>query len=694
MDNATPDLDHLRGWLAVTEARVRHAIAARWADDPTPDDPVRGLYISEADVERLLAGPAPLAVADVAERVAQLEADAQQAVEDGVPFRLTTLAATFGLARLDLEILLITLLPDLDSRFERLFGYLQDDVTRRRASIGLVLELLGRGPLDGQARARLTPEAPLVNAMLIEVGDGGRPLLTRSLRVDDRVSAHLLGDDQLPERLARLLVDIPSVPLTGAAEVARALRAGSRTVYVQQDARSAGLATAACGIREAGGSALVIDAERLPGDESPELLRSAVREAGLRNSGLVIGPIDALVEEDPAGIEVLSKAVTPVVVVGSAGWDPAWLAEVPATVPAASVDPAARVQLWRNVTAADVGFDAAEATAQFRLRPEQALRAWQAAANHATAQGTQVGPDDLRLGARLQNAGRLDHLARRISPSAGFADLVLPTRVMSLLREIVERARHREQVLDEWHMGGRSEKGRGITSLFAGESGTGKTLSAEVIATELGLDLYVIDLSTVVDKYIGETEKNLERIFSRAEDVNGILFFDEADALFGKRSEVSDARDRYANLEIAYLLQRMERFDGITILASNLRANLDEAFTRRIDVLIDFPSPEEEDRRRLWELHLPATLMRDDQLDLDYLAKAFELAGGDIRNVTLAAAYAAAVDGTAVGTHHLIRATAREYRKLGRLVTESEFGPYYDLVTNKSEPEGDPDGPR
>lgn len=158
MTTATRDLDHLRGWLAVTEARVRHAIAARWADDPEPDDPVRGLYISEADVERLLAGPEPVAVADVADRVAQLDVDAQQAVEDGEPFRLTTLATTFGLTRLDLEILLVALLPDLDARFERLFGYLQDDVTRRRASIGLVLELLGRGPLDGQARARLTSE--------------------------------------------------------------------------------------------------------------------------------------------------------------------------------------------------------------------------------------------------------------------------------------------------------------------------------------------------------------------------------------------------------------------------------------------------------------------------------------------------------------------------------------------------------
>ena len=230
-------------------------------------------------------------------------------------------------------------------------------------------------------------------------------------------------------------------------------------------------------------------------------------------------------------------------------------------------------------------------------------------------------------------------------------------------------------------MGAGGTRGIGVTALFAGDSGTGKTMAAEVVAGDLGLDLYVIDLSTVVDKYIGETEKNLDRIFTEADRVNGVLLFDEADALFGKRSEVKDAHDRYANVEVAYLLQRMERFDGLAILTTNLRANLDEAFLRRLDALVDFPMPEEDHRRRLWERHLPPTLPRAGDLDLDFLAARFKLTGGNIRNICVAAAYLAAAEDRPVAMADLVRATEREYRKLGHLTVEAEFGSYLELVT-------------
>jgi SpoVK/Ycf46/Vps4 family AAA+-type ATPase len=183
-----------------------------------------------------------------------------------------------------------------------------------------------------------------------------------------------------------------------------------------------------------------------------------------------------------------------------------------------------------------------------------------------------------------------------------------------------------------------------------------------------------------VDKYIGETEKNLDRIFAEADRVNGVLLFDEADAIFGKRSEVRDARDRYANVEVAYLLQRMERFDGLAILTTNLRANLDDAFTRRIDVIVDFPMPEEEDRLALWRLHLPPELPQSDELDLKFMAERFRLSGGNIRNICVTAAYFAAEAERPVAMADLVRATDREYRKLGRLTVESEFGEYLDLV--------------
>jgi SpoVK/Ycf46/Vps4 family AAA+-type ATPase len=235
-------------------------------------------------------------------------------------------------------------------------------------------------------------------------------------------------------------------------------------------------------------------------------------------------------------------------------------------------------------------------------------------------------------------------------------------------------------VLDEWGMGRTSLKGRGVTALFAGDSGTGKTMSAEVIAGSLGLDLYVIDLSTIVDKYIGETEKNLDRVFTEADRVNGVLLFDEADAIFGKRSEVKDARDRYANVEVAYLLQRMEQFDGMAILTTNLRANVDEAFLRRLDAIVDFPLPEIDDRRRLWERNLSAGAPKADDIDLDFLARHFTLSGGNIRNVAVGAAFLAAEAALPLDMKDLVRETAREYRKLGRLCVEAEFGPWFPLV--------------
>jgi SpoVK/Ycf46/Vps4 family AAA+-type ATPase len=226
----------------------------------------------------------------------------------------------------------------------------------------------------------------------------------------------------------------------------------------------------------------------------------------------------------------------------------------------------------------------------------------------------------------------------------------------------------------------RGGRGRGIVALFAGDSGTGKTMSAEVIAAELGLDLYTVDLATVVDKYVGETEKNLERIFSEASGVNAVLLFDEADAIFGKRSEVRDAHDRYANIESAYLLQRMESFDGLAVLATNLRANLDEAFTRRLDTVVDFPVPDVGLRLAIWRRCLAAPLPVAADVDLDYCARSFELSGGNIRAAAVTAAYLAAEADAPVGMAMVIAAVHEEYRKLGRLVLEREFGPYLAML--------------
>ena len=284
---------------------------------------------------------------------------------------------------------------------------------------------------------------------------------------------------------------------------------------------------------------------------------------------------------------------------------------------------------------------------------------------------------DVDAAVRRLASGHLDRLATRIRPRRRWDDLVLPDEQMAGVREIATRYRHRGTVFGDW--GYQPLPTTGTVALFAGPSGTGKTLAAEVISADLGLDLYKLDLSSVVSKYIGETEKNLEQVFVAAEAADVVLFFDEADSLFGRRSEVSDSHDRYANIEVAYLLQRLERHEGLVILATNLQKNIDDAFLRRIHVAVEFPLPDPPERRTIWERSLPAGAPVG-ELDLAFLAERFRLTGGSIRNVTLAAAFQAAELGSAITMELVVGALRRELAKLGRLVTEDEFGPWFDTA--------------
>jgi len=273
---------------------------------------------------------------------------------------------------------------------------------------------------------------------------------------------------------------------------------------------------------------------------------------------------------------------------------------------------------------------------------------------------------------RAQARSRLDDLAQRIEPSAGWEDLVLPEPQRQLLAEIAGQVRQRPRVYDAWGFGGAGIRGLGISALFAGPSGTGKTMAAEVLARELRLDLYRIDLSQVVSKYIGETEKNLRRVFDAAEGGGSILLFDEADALFGKRSEVKDSHDRYANIEVSYLLQRMESYRGLAILTTNLKNALDPAFLRRLRFVVSFPFPDAAQREEIWRRVFPS-LTPTEMLDAGRLAR-LNVAGGHIRNIALHAAFLAAEADEPVRMAHVLRAARGEYAKLEKTLTEAEIG--------------------
>jgi ATPase family associated with various cellular activities (AAA) len=683
-------LTYLLGRIAIVEARVRSAVDRRRADDPDPGDRFRGLYISDAQVDGLLTNPAAALIEDpwtaaAVDALAALDRAADAAEAAGQDIRLRRLARAFQLEPDDVELLLIALAPDLDPRFERLYGYLHDDVSRRRASAGLALELAGTGSgvSSGAERVRLGPHGTLVSNGLVLVEDADRPFLTRSLRVADRVTAHLLGDDKPDAAIADLLIESRPSPIGDVELLARALDSGIPLVYIRERAGASGRSLAAAALERIGRPVLQLDLARLGANDSPRDVAAATsREAGLRGAGIVAGPIETMAERGAAAVRAFGECRAPVIMIGNRPWDPTWAREAALLLDAPVASIAERHELWLGSLNGDrpVGFDPAVVTLAFRLAPDQIARAAQAARRATVAAARPMTVADIASGARAQNAAGLERLARRIEPAASWADLVLPEESEAQIRELAARARHRDKVIGEWGMGGGNSRRLGITALFAGDSGTGKTMSAEVLAGDLGFDLYVIDLSTVVDKYIGETEKNLDKIFTEADRVNGVLLFDEADALFGKRSEVKDARDRYANVEVAYLLQRMESFEGLAILTTNLRANVDEAFIRRLDAIVDFAMPEEEHRRQLWARNLPAAVPKSDDIDLAFLARRFKLSGGDIRNICVAAAYLAAAAGRAVSMGDLIRATEREYQKLGRLTVEAEFGQYMAMT--------------
>ncbi|WTX92537.1 ATP-binding protein [Streptomyces sp. NBC_00637] len=676
--------------LGALRDRVAALVDRRAAVDPTAADPLRGLYLSEEAVRHLLdggPGTPPDGPHSTADHIAAAPADVTHsgaapadpaaggpAADGPAPGDsagadpLAALATRLRLTELDAAILLIALAPDLDRAFEPLYGYLNDDVSRRRATVGLALELCGAPAHRAAARARFHSSAPLRAYGLLDVEEPERPFLSRSLRVPDRVLAHLLGDDTpdaaLHGHLHPLPPPLPADDETFVRRLAHRIREGGPlTAYLREHREGDGLAAITSALRAAGVGALRFTG---PDDRVPGLLR----EARLGGRAIVLsglpdqpGPLIAALADAP-DVTVLLTDPRP--------YDPHWSTHDPLVLEAPRRR-AGGTAAWAAVldsadapaTAPD--FDLAATVAPYRLGGERVARAARAASVLAAFEGGPLTADHVRLAARQQSASGLERHARRIRPDVGWEDLVLPERPLTQLRELALRARHRDRVLGDWRLSAGGGRGRGVLGLFAGESGTGKTLSAEVVAAELGLDMYVVQLSSVVDKYVGETEKNLERIFSEADRTDAVLLFDEADAVFGKRSEVKDAHDKYANMESAYLLQRLESFDGIALLTTNLRANIDEAFTRRLDLVVDFPFPDAGQRLALWRhglRHVPCAA----DVDPGPLAKDFELAGGSIRSAVVTAAYLAAGRDERVGDGDLLEGARREYRKAGRLV--------------------------
>jgi len=697
---------HLRAELARLDVLIRREVRRWQLAGQNLNDDFRGLYVSDAEADALLERPfgtgwGRLVTLDEAEAKGFAEAYAraekqalsfvEAAHKRGLTSRLTHLAQDFDLDRFSLDVLLICLAPTLDLRYERLYGYLQDNVNHKRPGVNLVLDLLCEPGPERLAYWRcFSDDAPLFKHRLLErQPDPNKPtLLAETLAVDDAVVAWLLGAYQ-PQADLGAHADL-SQPRPNDADALLATPYSSllasfpaeRPLLIFYGLDHASQAAAARQFAAHQQRALLsVDLRAITQDGVAPLraLRSALRDARLTGAIPFLSGWEAgLGESAPLPVLLAELFAFPdvAIVASRTAWQAEgmgrerrlfWL-EFPLP------DYPQRRTVWRHFLGDSLThFDLATLAGQFILTTGQ-IRDAVASARDAGAQaGREVEGADLFAAARQHSNPRLAALARKLSPRYGWADVILPDEQVAILHEIIATVRGRPQVLEGWGVGQKLASSAGVTVLFAGPPGTGKTMSAEVIAGELGLDIYKIDLSTVISKYIGETEKNLEKIFNEAEASNAILFFDEADAIFGKRSEVRDSHDRYANIEISYLLQRMEAYDGVTILATNLRANMDEAFKRRLQLVVDFPFPKEADRLRIWQALFPTSVPRAPDIDLTLMARRFKLAGGSIRNVIISAAYRAAADGGVVTMDHLLHGTRRELQKMGRLAVEEEI---------------------
>ncbi|HHM04191.1 MAG TPA: ATP-binding protein [Gammaproteobacteria bacterium] len=632
----------------------------------------RYLVAEIARLRTLLARRAATKNDDGALARAEAEVAAARAALPG-PAALDVLVAAFGLTPFEKELLLLLAAVELDGATAELSALLNGTGQGRAVTFSLALVCLSEAHWSA-----LTPGAALRHWRLVEVGPG--ETLTHSpLRLDEWALHFITGAGQIDSRLHAVVTPLASdVALTPSqAELAGALlrlwqghdRGALPVVQLCGNGESAAhIAAVACA--RAGWSAFRLSAEDLPptSTERDAFIRLWEREMLLHGCALFVAAEDLDGPDQTRRLRgMLSRLRGPVVAVVAS---PVSLPErdnVTFDVPV--ISSGEQRALWRQAlgpAAEKLNGDVDRLVNQFRLDP-------QAIMNVGAALNGAAGQDGVELGQRLWQAcrrqarPRLEELAQPIRSKVGWDDLVLPELQRQTLAEISAQVRQRVKVYEDWGFAAKNARGMGVAALFHGPSGTGKTLAAEVLANELALDLYRIDLSTVVSKYIGETEKNLRRVFDAAEYGGAILLFDEADALFGKRSEVKDSHDRYANIEVSYLLQRMEAYRGLAILTTNQKQALDSAFLRRLRFVVRFPFPDAAQRAEIWRRAFPAQTPTE-ALDVYKLAR-LNVAGGHIRNIALNAAFLAADRGRPVTMAELRAAAQTEYAKLEKPVT-------------------------
>jgi AAA+ superfamily predicted ATPase len=697
---------HLRDELARVDLLVR-AQVVRWRRTiaaAKPPDLWGMMQISDAEIEQYLAtvpGPPGVVPESLAEMLRPFWNDEAEAAADillavsatppGVDLRVERLRTRFALDDAELDVILLALLPELDLRYRRIFGYLQDDASRASPPPDLIGEMLHpKAPTLEEKNALFDPSGALLRWRLVSVAD-------RAVRLDPRVASFLLGRDGVDRALARfvrsLQADVPFDKLFADAATVAALRdfaehGAAAPVVILQGPDGSGRAHAARAICHARGLRLLqFDVEQALRDPAQwdAVVALAYREALLQNAALYFTAAEKL---DPPLLDALLRTAGEMPVLTFVERETAGESARQSrclrfqfSVPHYELRRAVWLQslpAW-----ADRAEELNALAAAFQLTGGQiheAIAAAETLARRRSATEPRMTLDDLYESCRRQSGRRLLGFARRIEPTRGMSldDVILSRSGKRQLREVRNRVRLRPRLAKKTGVA----RGEGLLVLFAGPSGTGKTLAAEAIASEQGVDLYKVDASSVVSKWVGETEQNLSRVFAEAEGSDALLFFDECDSLFGQRGEINDAQDRWANQQINYLLQRVEDYAGVIILATNLRSNIDEAFARRIQSIVEFALPDAALRLELWKRSLQGWSGLSEEEELPRVADRFSLSGGSIRNIAIEAMFRAlAKERETLALRDVVASVAREYQKLGRPITKGEFGePFYGWV--------------
>lgn len=682
------------------------------------DDKVTAVptYVSDREVDWLLQRPQTFSQKTmtanelpidrlIREQQDSIVADVYRCEQTEIYLPLFSLAQLFDLSWLEMNVVLLCLAPELRRKYDRIYAFLQDDITRKCPSLDLALELF----VDDEnerwyARSLLSEDSRLFAYGLINVIDdqhspSGSSALSKMLQLDQRVVQFLLGKNECDIRISTfvqrlsLVNYIPCINEEQSQHQQQLLtRALSHTankespvqppvfhLYGGETTSKRDTAIALCQGLES--DLLIFDARIIltTSLHFEKLISLILRESVLQQTPLLIEHVDELLREDPSArgrltlLTTLVNRYAPLIFTSAIQCWPAAHSSALTVINFNISPPNAKQyqQLW-NIELDDLLFSASDdellnITQKFYLSPEQIISVSKQLHMQYGASDTPISLKVLAKACRDISHHSLNNLSTSINVHYQWNDLVLPNEIEQQLRSICSQAHYGQQVFEDWGFAQKLPYGRGLSAMFTGSPGTGKTMAAQVIANDLQLELFKIDLSGVVSKYIGETEKNLNRVFTEAKASNAILFFDEADALFGKRTDVSDAHDRYANIEVSYLLQKMEEYEGIVILATNLRNNIDDAFLRRIRFILEFPFPDTSNRLEIWQKSFPEKMPIDGEIDFQWLAERIKVAGGNIKNIVLNAAFSAAQNNQILNMSHLIEGCQQEFRKIGKL---------------------------